>query len=490
VNNSPNKSYEHIIKSTAIMGVSTSVTIAMAILRTKILALLLGPAGVGLMGIYSSIMSTASTIAGMGLSSSGVRQIASSGSADNSSPSAVIQTALKWTTIFLAFLGAAGLVIFCRPVSEWTFGTDDHAGMIAILAIGVMLSVISGSQTALINGLRRIRDLAGINIQGAVLGAILAITTIFFIRNNYGIALFLIAGTFATFCATCRYTRRIPHGYAEYEWANISAEIKKMLKLGFVFMTTALMSVGTLFLVRVIIMNKLGIEATGFFQASWSIAMLYTGFVLQAMATDFFPRLSALSADQSASNNLVNEQAEVALLLSTPIIICLLAFAPVVINLLYSPKFFEAVDILRWQIIGTIFQIFSWPIGFIIVANGMSKTYFFTDLSWHLLYIGIVWFGINYFGVNIAGIGFFIAYVILHLIIYFIVRKVNHFTWFRHNIYLFISLCFASSAIFSLSHYSLVGTYVLGGLLTVLTSIYSFAVLRKKLGKAGIKSII
>lgn len=470
------------------MGGSTVVTIVSAILRNKVLAVLLGPAGVGLLGVYSSILSTVGAISGMGLLSSGIRQVAIS--AGNDKAFAITRLALKRTTLFLGFLGASALFLFSRTISEWTFGTDEHQVMIAILAIGVLLSVVSDYQMALLNGLRRISDLVRSNIWGAVLGTIFAIVVIYFIRDKRGIALFIIAGSVATFFASFWYSRSIQQSRIVYNRADIRDQIKNLLNLGFVFMSVVLMSVVTLLLVRVVIMQKLGIEAAGFFQASWRIAILYVGFVSQAMRTDYFPQLSSLAEDSQASNKLVNEQTEVMLLLLCPIILFMLTFTPIVIQLLYSSKFFPAIDILRWQILGTIFQVFSWSIGFIIVAKGMSKTYFFTDLLWHLLYIGIVLFGINHFGLNITGIGFFLAYVIYYFIIYFIVKKSNHFTWNLHNIYLFISLCLAAFLIFLLSRYSVIGTYVFGGLLTVLASIYSFMVLRKKLGKVGIKSII
>ena len=46
------KSYSQILKSTALVGGSSVVNIAMGIVRTKAMAMLLGPAGFGLAGLY------------------------------------------------------------------------------------------------------------------------------------------------------------------------------------------------------------------------------------------------------------------------------------------------------------------------------------------------------------------------------------------------------------------------------------------------------
>ena len=58
-----------------------------------------------------------------------------------------------------------------------------------------------------------------------------------------------------------------------------------------------------------------GVEAAGLFQAAWTVGGLYVGFVLQAMGADFYPRLVAAADDDASCNRLVNEQAQVSVLL-------------------------------------------------------------------------------------------------------------------------------------------------------------------------------
>ena len=72
------KSYREIFRSSAIIGSASIANILIGIVRMKVLAVLLGPAGVGLMGLYQNIMGTAATLTGCGMETSGVRHIASS----------------------------------------------------------------------------------------------------------------------------------------------------------------------------------------------------------------------------------------------------------------------------------------------------------------------------------------------------------------------------------------------------------------------------
>src|SRR5947207_2017819 len=69
----PTKSYGDILKSSALIGGSAAISMVFGIIRTKVMALLLGPSGIGLIGVYNSISELARGIAGLGIKSSGVR---------------------------------------------------------------------------------------------------------------------------------------------------------------------------------------------------------------------------------------------------------------------------------------------------------------------------------------------------------------------------------------------------------------------------------
>ena len=61
-----------------VIGSAQFVNILISIFRMKVLAVLLGPSGVGLLSIYNSLLEMVQQTAGLGMGSSGVREIASS----------------------------------------------------------------------------------------------------------------------------------------------------------------------------------------------------------------------------------------------------------------------------------------------------------------------------------------------------------------------------------------------------------------------------
>ena len=172
---------------------------------------------------------------------------------------------------------------------------------------------------------------------------------------------------------------------------NQEQEAAALLKLGFAFMASGILMMGAAYAVRIMVLRMVGLEAAGYYQAAWTLGGLYVGFILQAMGADFYPRLTAVAKDNAVCNRLVNEQAQISLLLAGPGVIATLTFASVVIALFYSAKFGAAVEVLRWICLGTTLQVITWPMGFIIVAKGAQKIFFWAELAWTVVNVGLSW---------------------------------------------------------------------------------------------------
>jgi PST family polysaccharide transporter len=147
------------------------------------------------------------------------------------------------------------------------------------------------------------------------------------------------------------------------------------------------------------------------------------------MGADFYPRLTAVAKDNAECNRLVNEQAHVSLLLAGPGVIATISLAPLVIALFYSTKFYAAVDVLRWLCLGMALRILSWPMGFIILAKGAQRFFFWSEAAWTVVYLALAWVCVDSFGLNGAGIAFFGSYIFHVLMVVLIVRRLSGFRW-------------------------------------------------------------
>ena len=421
-------SYGQILKSSAWIGGSSLLTIGIGVIRTKAMAVMLGPAGFGLMGLYSSIIDLVLALVGMGIGSSGVRQIAESVSTGDEARIARTVIVMRRTAAALGILGAILMVVFCGLLSTLTFGDDRHASAVALLGLAVFFRSVAAGQGALIQGLRRIADLAKIGVLGALLGAIFSVVLVYAL-GEAGVALSLVAAAALGLAVSWWYSRKVEIAYPVMTGAEVRREAASLLKLGFAFMASGILMMGAAYAVRAIVLRLDGIDAAGFYSAAWTLGGLYVGIILQAMGADFYPRLVGVAEDHSQCNRLVNEQTQVSLLLAGPGVIATLTFAPLVILLFYSPKFYEAVEVLRWICLGIALRVISWPMGFIIVAKNRQAIFLGAEVAWTVVNVGLTWLCVKTFGLNGAGMAFFGSYVFHGLVVYPIVRRLSGFRW-------------------------------------------------------------
>jgi len=425
------KSYGQILRSTAVIGASYLVVTLISIVRMKVVALLLGPAGVGLMGIYNLIIDLGGSVASMGVASSGVRQISEANGSGDSRRIGMTVVAVKWLSAALAITGALVLIALSVPVSWLTFGTDIQAMAIAVLGIGVLFRVVGTAQITILQGLRRTRDLALANIASTLTGAIATVAFIAWLGEK-GIAPGLMLGLAATFATAVLFSRRVSIAPVSRREA-IRDQARPLFRLGFVFMTSALLTTGSAYLIRIIVLHADGVHAAGLYQSAWGIAALYAGFVLQAMGTDFYPRVTEVASNNAEVNRLVNEQARVSLLLAGPGVIATISLAPLVLSIFYSSAFVEAQALLRWICLGMMLRVVAWPMGFIVLAKGAERPFFWTELAAAAVQVGLAAVLVPWIGVDGAGLAFVGLYVWHTGIIYLVARSLSGFRWSHGN---------------------------------------------------------
>lgn len=479
-------SYRQILQASALIGASSLLTIIIGIARTKAMAMLLGPSGIGLMSLYSSIASLGQSVAEMGINSSGVRQIAESAGSGDTQRIARTATVLRRSSVILGFLGALTLIMLADPVSRFTFDNDAQAGSVVALSLVIFFGCIAGAQGALIQGMRRIGDLAKMSVLGALFSLCISIPVVYLFRER-GVVYALVGIAAAGVLTSWWFSRRIVVAKAVMTASQVGREAGALLKLGFAFMASALMMTGAAYLVRLILLREEGFETAGYFQAAWTLGGLYIGFILQAMGTDFYPRLTGIAADNAACNHLVNEQAQISLLLAGPGVLVTLVFAPLVLAVFYSQEFLAAVEMLRWICVGMALRVLSWPMGFIILAKGAQSLFFLAELAWTLSYLGLTWVCVKSFGAEGAGIAFFGSYTFQGLLLYAIVRKLSGFRWSAAN--RIIGLLFLLSITLVFAGFELLEphlAYTLGAIIVTLSSIYSISTLAHLVGETAI----
>lgn len=421
-------SYAQIFRSSALIGGSSLLIIVIGIARTKLMALILGPAGIGLMGALTTVADLTRSIAGMGVNRSGVRQIAEAVGSGDSQRIAATAFVLRRTAVLLGLVGAVLLLLFATPIATLTFGSTEKTTAIMLLAVAVFFTLFADGQAALLQGMRQIGTLAKLNVIVALAGTLAAVPTVYFLgHDGVVVALGLIAALGAS--ANWYFSRKVAVEPVSVSLRQLADGSSALLKLGIAFMASAFMMMGAAYVVRVLVLDHAGLDGAGFYQAAWTLGGLYVGFVLQAMGTDFYPRLVAQCNHHEAANRLVNEQAEISMLIAGPGVLATIVLAPALTTLLYTPEFVQAVDVLRWICVGMAMRVVTWPMGYIIVAKNRQMLFIGAEAAWTLVNVALSWFLIQHWSLNGAGVAFAASYAFHGLLIYPIVRRLTGFRW-------------------------------------------------------------
>ncbi len=472
-----------MIRSTLQIGGAQAVNILISLLRMKLLALMIGPMGIGLLAVYNNLHSMAVVLAGLGLGNSGVREIA----AARNDPAVLgcVRKVLFAASLIQGILATAVIWFLREPLARWLGGSEDHATEIGLVGIAVLLTLLSASQTALLQGLRRIRDLVRVTVVSALAGTLAGVFAVW-LRGEDGLIWFLIAQPATSMLVALWFTRRLPSPQNRvWTFSGIWTVWKPLAALGLVFMLAGLSSEATLLMVRALITRNLGLEDAGLFAASWAIAMTYIGFLLTAMGADYYPRLAEAIHDSDQANRLMNDQMQIGLALGGPILLALTGLAPWVMELLYSKDFVPAAEMLQWQSLGNVLKLASWPLSFALVAARRSRSYLFIELTWNVVFLGAIWIGLPLLGLKVAGIGFSLSFLVIFPLAWALVHKLNGFRFAPLSAVLLLGHLALSAVMLALA-YSAPSVAVWAGLLFALASgIAGLRVVLIKIGSGG-----
>jgi antigen flippase len=396
--------FARILRSSALMGGAQAVTLAMAFLRAKLIAVHIGPSGIGLMGVFNAFNANVSTVAGWGLGTSSVRTVA--GAADTDKERKV--AAARSLGHRLAWAGFFGVLILVLPVGHLTFKSQAYALELLIAGFAVPCIIATGMWTGLLQAGGHVGSMAKTQMVSSVVGLLVGLPFIYFF-GSVGIALSILLAATATAMVTWQAAMKLsPPASAE----ATAADIRELVHLGVALQLGAVLGAISTYLVRVLILRShgddlaAGLADAGFYQAAFALTGSLPGVIFSATSSDFYPRVAA-AKDEAEAKHITEKQIQASLLLATPILMGLLTMGPLAMRLLYAEGFEPAVPLLDWFVWAIYFFLMGWPLGFWLTARGSKRIVaVFQSLSYFLMVtLGLLL--IPLFGVKGAAASYF-----------------------------------------------------------------------------------
>jgi O-antigen/teichoic acid export membrane protein len=353
--------------------------IFISIVRSKFIAVLIGPGGMGIVGLLTSTTGFVSALTNFGLGTSAVKSVASAISTGDEARVAKIVTVLRRLVWVTGCLGMILTAVLSPWLSKLTFGNRDYTFAFVWISVTLLFGQLSTGQMVVLQGLRKLNYLAKASITGSVIGLMISVPVYYLWRLD-GIIPVIIISSFTVMLLSWHFARKVGIRSIIITKGETLIISKEMLKMGFMISLSGLLATTVSYLVRIYISNTGGIEEVGLYTAGVAIMGTYVGMIFTAMSTDYYPRLSMVASDNIRSRTLINQQAELAILIIAPILAIFLVFIKWIVILIYSTKFVAINEMIHWMALGMYFKAASWAVSIVILAKGASKLYFLNEL--------------------------------------------------------------------------------------------------------------
>ncbi|MDY0933034.1 oligosaccharide flippase family protein [Chryseobacterium sp. CFBP8996] len=470
-------SYRQIFKATSIFGGVQVFNILISIIRSKVIAVLLGPMGMGIAGLLTSTIAIISSLTSFGLGVSSVKDIAAANESKNNIKLLKTSAILNKLVLYTGILGTIITLVLSPILSKITFDNYQYTWLFIFLSITLFFGQLTLGKDAVLQGTRQLKRLAYANMLSSFISLIITLPLYFFYGIE-GIVPSMIIISCTTLVVTQFFYRKLKLSLPSISNKETWMKGKSMLKMGFFLSLSGLIITICAYLVRIFITHVGSLNDVGFYNAGFAIINSYVGIVFTAMATDYYPRLAGVINDKIKYIEVVNQQGNVALLILGPIVTVFIVFINVTVIILYSEEFLPISTMMKYSAIGIFFKAASWLLGFIVLAKGSTKLFFFGELIANLYMTLLNCVGFYYWGLDGLGYSFIIGYFIYLFQMIIVSRKAYGFYFESSFLNIFIIQIFiASIALFSTTFTNnIVLSYTLG--ITMIISTIAFSLFR------------
>ena len=417
-------SYNHILKYTGIFGGVQGLNILIGLVRNKIVAWLLGPGGMGLTALFNSTVNFISQATNLGISFSAVRHVSELfDHGDQQQLEHFIKVVRGWS-LLTALLGMFVCILVGPLLSNYTFSWGDHTLHFVLLSPAVGLMAITGGETAILKGARRLKSLAVIQVFTVIAALVLSVPLYYFFGQSAIVPVIVLMALFAMLI-TIHYSYRL-YPLRLRGARGILGQGMEMVRLGVAFVLAGIFGSGAEMLVRSYLNVTADLDVVGLYNAGFMLTVTYAGMVFSAMETDYFPRLSAVGNDSRILSDTVNRQIEVSMLIVSPMLATLIITLPILIPLLFSSEFMPVVAMGQVAVFSMYLKAISLPISYLLLARGNSLAYLVIEGVDSLFLVLFMIWGYNQWGLLGTGIALDLFYL-LDLVI------ITLYTHFRYG---------------------------------------------------------
>lgn len=370
----------------------------------KLLAVLAGPAGVGLFSVLRHLQQTFSSIASIGGQNAVVQGLSSHSGASRQR----FLLSSFYVFIFGSLTISVGILIFADFIATWIFA-GEHVSAIRWLVIPIVLGALLFYFRGVLTAEMQFGALGMVNALSGLGALLVALPVGLAYSRGYPDMLVLLVGggVMPGLLAAFVFVRRLGHfqGFSSLAFSGVAwASIVRFLRVALPSLLSSFLTLGSVLIVRAYVVRYFGLDGAGQFDAAWSISAMYLALFLASLQSYLLPELSQ-QVNGEGMRTALAKAFHFSLLISLPLITCLVVMKPLVVHVLFSDEFLPSLDVLRWVLLGDCVRVLGWVMATALLARADMKGFMLAEGLWSIVFLltslwllprGIEWVGLAY----------------------------------------------------------------------------------------------
>ncbi|WP_063645051.1 O-antigen translocase [Aliivibrio fischeri] len=412
---------KRLLKVTAMTGLLTLIKMAVGFVIVKVVAVYTGPTGMAMLGQVQSMVSSLNGLINSPAGNGIVRFTAENKEYGFDACSPWWRASVQWVLIIATIGIPVGLLLSDR-IATWLFQDSKLAWVVMVTVCVLPLSAIGTLCNSVINGQQLYRRYVSLGMLSVLIssGVMLTMITLYNIQGALLAAaiqsaligvVMLIANLRQPWLKVC------------YWWGDTDSQTRKVIG-GYMLMavTSALTIPVSLILVRSVLIDQVGWDATGQWQAVWKISEVYLSVITMALGTYYLPRLSSLIGVDAIVGE-IHKTARIIIPIVTTMALGVYLLRDVAISLLFTEEFRSARDLFAIQLTGDVVKIASWLYAYPMISRGATKWFMGTEIVFSTLFVFFSYVFVSYSGLKGVPLAYLVNYSICFIFIFLNVKK-------------------------------------------------------------------
>ncbi len=404
---------------TSLNAVVISIRLVVSLFIQRLLAELVGEAGVYKIGQLRSLTQLLTSFTSLGVFN-GVVKYVSEHKEDKEQLQKLFSTTFVFTTLGTAITGTV-LFFASKILSQYLFGSEEFAYLIKLLAVIVPFIAIQRVFNGVVNGLSKYKQFAKIELLSYLISA--SLTILFLIKYNIDGALVAIAITpFIQVIVMLFIFVKVLKEYVQFSKLSFKAPLAKSL-LAFSLMSF----VSTILLnyveidIRSMLANRLTEVDAGVWTAMTFISKNYMVFSGSIFTLYVIPKFAGIYTKKDFKGELFTIYKTLLPIFGVGMILVYI-FRDLVIEIIY-PGFTGMEPLFKWQLLGDFIRLASLVLAHQFLAKKMVKNFIFSEILSLALFYGFAYYLSADYGVEGVVMAHFIRYIIYFLVVLYLVFR-------------------------------------------------------------------